>query len=479
MKKKLFLTLVISILCLAVFTLVVSAKDVDIQIEDVNGDSIVLPTVDSEGDPLTWYRVTEKPTEGTYFEYVDGSTTYYIVSVKTKVAAYVSDNYRVCYSYSGLTAGAWSGNIMVANLDGLTHADGKGPEYLNFIFEGTPICYVYIPASILELKGTSGNSFKSLFYGCGSLVEVEFEADSKIETLYGNGFYNCKKLTYIKLPENLKTISAAAFVGINPTIVVPKSVTTFEVSNWSNPTVQFTGTASDHAGWAYQPSNISYVEHCVVYHNGQHSTNEDDFDCTTELLCDRCGEILAVAMEHDIKTTITYTSLIEDGTKRIGCANEGCSHGETTVVSALFFYKGYSYTVYDGKYSISQAYGINREAISEYESCGNKVDFGVVFATENTSTNGDLIVDANDANNPGKDKIKVTNLTNTEMKFSRFDAKLVDIAPENQDVGIYVCAYVQLTDSEDNTETYYITNGACNNLAEAKNTNEIVSLIEG
>ena len=236
--------------------------------------------------------------------------------------------------------------------------------------------------------------------------------------------------------------------------------------------------------WASQANSCKAVQSVALDAQGTyyaaiaHAT-EDDFDCTTELLCDRCGEILAVAMEHDIKTTITYTSLIEDGTKRIGCANEGCLHGETTAASALFSYKGYSYTVYDGKYSISQAYGINRDAISEYESCGNKVDFGVVFATENTSTNGDLIVDANDANNPGKDKIKVTNLTNTEMKFSRFDAKLIDIAPNNQDVGIYVCAYVQITDSEDNTETYYITNGACTNLAEAKSTNEIVSLIEG
>ena len=172
MKKKLFLTLVISMLCLVAFATVVFAKDVDIKINDVNGNSIVLPTVDGDGDSLTWYRITEEPTEGDYFEYVDGNTTYYIVSVKTKNAAYVNDNYRVCYSYSGLKTGAWSGNIMATNIDGITHADGKGPEYFNFVSEGTPICYVNIPASILALQGTSGNTLKSLFYGCSNLVGV-------------------------------------------------------------------------------------------------------------------------------------------------------------------------------------------------------------------------------------------------------------------------------------------------------------------
>ena len=71
-------------LCFVAFTLAVLAKDVDIKINDVNGNSIVLPTVDGDGDPLTWYRITEKPTDVTYFEYISGNTTYYIVSVKTK-----------------------------------------------------------------------------------------------------------------------------------------------------------------------------------------------------------------------------------------------------------------------------------------------------------------------------------------------------------------------------------------------------------
>ena len=49
MKKKLFLTLVISILCLVAFAFAVAAKDVDIKINDVSGNPIILPTVDADG----------------------------------------------------------------------------------------------------------------------------------------------------------------------------------------------------------------------------------------------------------------------------------------------------------------------------------------------------------------------------------------------------------------------------------------------
>ena len=458
MKKKLFLTLVMSMFCLVALAFAVSAKDVDININDVNGNPIVLSTVDGDGDPLTWYRVTEKPTEGTYFEYVDGSTTYYIVSVKTKVAAYVNDNYRVCYSYPGLKAGAWSGNIMVANLDGLTHTDGKGPEYLNFVFEGTPICYVYIPASILELNGTSGNSFKSLFYGCGSLIEVEFEAGSKIETLYGNGFYNCKKLTYIKLPENLKTISAASFVGINPTIVVPKSVTTFEASNWSSPTVQFTGTASDHADWAYQPSNIEYVEHCDVYHDGQHSANEDDYDCTTSLLCANCGKELAKSQDsHNIVTVCEYANgFLNVGVYESKCQNAGCNYVEQSKeLDALFTCLGYSASK-TGVGGIAIGFTVNNEAVREYEDItGKTLNYGV-FAIAQTKLGTSNIFDEN-----GNAISSAITAELTAYAFSTFEVKVVGFADDQKSLPLAMGAYVAVTEGEE-TEYSYMQVGTPN-----------------
>ncbi len=450
MKKKLFLALVISIFCLATLTMVAYAKDIDIKINDVNGNSIVLPTVDSEGDSLTWYRITEMPAEGTYFEYVDQSTTYYIVSVKTKDAAYVNDNYRVCYSYSGLKTGAWNSNIMVANIEGITHTDGKGPEYFNFVFEGTPICYAYIPASFLALQGTSGNSLKSLFYGCSNLVCVDIESGSKIETLYGNGFYNCKKLSYIRLPENLKTISAAAFVGINPTIVVPKSVTTFETSDWSNPTIQFTGTAEDHAEWTYQPTNISYVEHCEVYHNGQHSTETDDFNCTTALSCANCGKLLVQEQSsHSVVTSCTYANgFMSAGVLVSKCQNDGCAYIEQSKdLDALFICLGYS-APENGNCEIAVGFSLNAEAIEDYtKETGNALKYGVFVVAEKIGTND--VVDANGE--------MINGALGTDLSAdanATFEIKISGFEGEQKDKLFAIGAFAIETDDEGTTISY-------------------------
>ena len=454
MKKKLFLTIAISMLCLVAFAFVVCAKDVDIQINDVNGNSIVLPTVDTEGDSLTWYRVTEKPTEGNYFEYLDKDTTYYIVSVKTKDAAYVNDNYRVCYSYPGLKAGAWSGNIIATNIEGITHADGKGPKYYNFVFEGTPVCYVYIPASMLELSGTNGNSLKSLFYGCSNLVELDIESGSLIEELNTNGFYNCKKLQYIRLPENLKKINANSFVGINLTVVVPKSVTIFEASNWSSLTVQFTGNTSDHTGWAYQPSNISYVEHCDAYYNGQHLT-VDDFDCTTPLLCANCGKEFAKAQDsHDIKTSCTYENgFLNAGCYESKCQNQGCTYVEKSEkLDALFICLGYAVQEY-GNSGIAIGYAINNKAIDNYkEITGATLKYGGFVALKDKIVNDSIF--GNDGN--AVEGAKITDIS--DRKFDLYEFKVTGITDDYKSVKLAMGVYVAVTSNE-TTKYAYLQNG--------------------
>ena len=452
MKKKLFLTLVISILCLFAFVFAVSAKEVDIQIKDVNGDSIVLSTVDDDGDSLTWYRITEKPTDGTYFEYVDENTTYYIVSVKTKDAAYVNDDYRLCYSYAGLKTGAWNSNIIATNVDGITHEDGNGPEYFNFVFEGTPICYAYIPASMLGLKGPSGNTFKPLFYGCSSLVELDIESGSKIEELSGNGFYNCKKLSYIRLPENLKTINSNSFVGMNLTIVVPKTVITFEVSNWANLVVLFTGTESDHAGWTYQPSNITYVEHCDEYHGGEHLANEDDFDCTTSLLCVNCGKALAESQDsHNMITICEYAKgFLSAGIYERKCNNKGCAYVEQSEdLQALFTCQGYSAPEY-GNGGMLMGFVINKSAISKYtDATGKQLSYGL-FAGLDTNLGTNEAVSTEGVAQNGAVSVDFTNRGYDIMEIKVVGFKTDD----HKKAQIVLGAYVIEVDGEKKTVSY-------------------------
>ena len=443
--KKLFLSLLITALFILTFAFAVSAKDVDIEINDVNGNSIVLPTVDDEGDALTWYRITEKPNDGIYFEYVDGNTTYYIVSVKTKVAAYVNDSYYLCYSYPGITANAWSGNIIAMNLDGIKHADGNGPQKLNFVFEGTPVAYVYLPASIVSLTGKSGNTEKSLFYAAPSLVELEIESGSKIEELNTNGFYNCRKLNRFVLPENLKTINANAFVSLTIEITVPKSVTTFEVSNWANFTVHYTGTAEDHAGWAYQPSKIDYVNHCDVYYGGVHQEGEAlDY----LISCSRCGEAMyCINPEHNVEKTLVYEAYGKAGVLKEQCTE--CNVGaKETVVPALITFKGYS--VNGDSTAVCAGYAINTEAVKLYKEINQtSFEYGVVVAlAENVDNYKALVIE--------EEKTTVVNTSVLQVTidkdvYSKLDVKIVGDFSGNENTEILMSAYIY-----DGTEIAYI-----------------------
>ena len=438
MKKRIFLALLISILCIVAFTVIASAKDVNIGVNDVNGNAIVVPTEDADGDALTWYRVTTAPESGTYYEYVSGETTYYLVSVKTKDAAYVNDSYYLCYSYPGITANAWSGNIIVMNSAGIKDADGNGPQKLNFVFEGTPIAYVYLPASIVSLTGRSGNSEKSLFYAASSLIELEIESGSQIKELNTNGFYNCRNLKRFVLPENLRTINANAFVSLTIEITVPKSVTTFEVSNWANLTVHYTGTAEDHADWTYQPSKIDYVSHCDVYRNGVHTAGEVENYITS---CSECGaQMYCENPEHNLTTSISYDSYVQNGVKSVLCTDCGLDAKETNV-PAIMIFKGYSKNP-EGT-SICVGYSMNNSALNEYMSYLQEdaiFEYGVCVALgSNVAENKPLTL--------GEKGVTVANnmvikATIDEVAYSKIEVRLNGDFSQNLNTEILMCAYI-------------------------------------
>lgn len=438
MKKRIFLTLLISALLVIAFTIIASAKDVNIGVNDVNGNAIILPTEDADGDALTWYRVTTAPESGTYYEYVSGETTYYLVSVKTKDAAYVNDSYYLCYSYPGVTANAWSGNIIVMNSAGIKHADGNGPQKLNFVFEGTPVAYVYLPASIVSLTGKSGNSEKSLFYAASSLIELEIESGSQIKELNTNGFYNCRNLKRFVLPENLSTINANAFVSLTIEITVPKSVTTFEVSNWANLTVHYTGTAADHVGWTYQPSNIDYVSHCDVYRNGVHTAGEVENYITS---CSECGaQMYCENPAHNLVTSISYDSYAQNGVKSVSCVDCGLDAKETQA-PAIITFKGYSKSP-DGT-SICVGYRMDQTALEEFKSYSQELvtfEYGLVVTLESSVENNQPLVKGDDGVSMVNDAVVMVIFG--DVAYSKLEIKLTGDFSNHQDTGILMSAYI-------------------------------------
>lgn len=392
MKKKLLLAMLLMLAFTLAFAITASAKDVNLGITDINGQPIIVPTVDSDGDSLTWYYLTEKPTEGDYYTYTSGDSTRYLVSVKTKVAAYVTDEtYRLAYSYPGLKAGV-NGNIIAMNLTGVTHANGTGPKMLNFICESTSIAYAHFPASVETLLGQHGNSQKVLFYGCGSLVGVDFEPGSQIKSIPTFTFFDCKKLTNITLPENLTTVEYNAFARISYIdLYVPKSVTTFAQTPYANLTIHFTGTSEveSNPNWYYKPND--YVNHCDVYHNGAHKAGET---VGYETNCLRCGALVHCENpEHNLSLEISYESYLKNGKKMVKCLDCNTEAREC-VALPLINVSGFSAPEKEGRRGITFGYTLNLDAIADYEKANTVVvGCGILLAGNENFENGSKVVD--------------------------------------------------------------------------------------
>lgn len=440
MKKKLLFAMLLVLAFTLAFAITASAKDVNLGITDINGQPIIVPTVDSDGDSLTWYYLTEEPTEGNYYTYTSGNETRYIVSVKTKAAAYVTDDtYRLAYSYPGLKAGAWnSGNIIAMNLAGVTHANGTGPKMLNFICEGSSIAYVNFSASIEKLTGmNNGVQEKNIFYGCGSLVGVDFEPGSRIKTIPSITFYRCVKLTSMVLPENLETIEFNAFAGISYLdLYVPKSVTSFAQAGTSL-TIHFTGTSEveSNANWYYKPND--YVSHCDVYYSGAHKAGET---VGYETNCSRCGALVHCENpEHNLSLEISYESYLENGKKIVKCLD--CkTEAKECVALPLITVRGFSTPVKEGRKGITFGYSLNLSAISDYEKANNAVvSCGILLAGSEKFEDGSKIID-----------ITLTS------KYSAIDVK-IDFGAEvdYDDCDLIIAGSITVASDNSNTTKYF------------------------
>lgn len=188
------------------------------------------------------------------------------------------------------------------------------------------------------------------------------------------------------------------------------------------------------------------------------------------------GEPVQSAPSHDydlengaVVVGINYNgNYFGKGTQRVKCAScESVADGAK--VDAIFVYAGYAYTIdpMTGAISITQSYKLNRAVYTEYKDVLD-ISFGVVVATETGAPDVNKPVDET-----GNQKIKVTDLTNTQMQFARFEIKVSDIVSANANVGIIACAYVT-----QNGTTCYLTNGASTETADYKTVNEIIEMLE-
>ena len=457
MKKKLFLLALMVALFACVLVISVSAKDISTGYSDLEGNEIVVPTYDSEGNSLVWVRSTMLNraeqygialTNGkNYYEISDNGTTYYIFGQKSKEAFSVNDSYILEIVKS---RGVSSDTILVANFDGLVHKDGTGAQQFGFLMRNNIIKYVYIQSSFKSTKNPN-DSNKQIFLGSTALEVVEFAPGSKITELGPSAFKSCA-ITEIVLPEGLTFIDERAFDDCTrlEKIYIPRSVTFIDEIAFRGVVgakYYFTGTEETTSGWEIT-NEITYVNHCDVYYGGEH-VYEDDGDCTTALECERCLSVIEAAADvHDNQIVVEYANgFMSVGVKKEGCVK--CSAYVTETIEPLFTCLGYS-APENGDGGISIKYTVNGAAIAEYEEVtGINLSYGMFATTKQAIGNRDIF------DGEGNTVNGAISLDVTKSGFAFLSLKMVGFeTEESKKAEFAIGAYVVTTKDEQKSYSY-------------------------
>ena len=443
MKKKLLLIALIVVLFACILTISVGAKDISTGYFDLDGNEIIVPTYDEDGNPLLWIRRDKSkgaPTTQaiTYYECTDkDNAEYYLFSRKTSESINVESNYAFSFK---LNIGI-NNNIVVMNLDGITHSDGTPVQYFKNTMRNGILKYVYIPASIISTKCTNNNT--QVFLGDTNLSQVEFGLGSKITELGPSAFKQCA-ITEIVLPEGLTYIDERAFDACTSLkkIYIPKTVTFIDEIAFRGVTdaeYYFTGTKNATSGWEIT-DEIQYVNHCDVYYGGNHQISDG--------VCTRCEKIIYCENPaHNLEVSITYDSYLASGVKKTRCLD--CdSEAKEVVALPLFTFRGFSAAEYaDGGMSIG--FNVNNEAISEYEQItGKTINYGVFAVLK------DKIDDSDIFDGDGNAALGVIAADITDCGFNILNLKIVGFTSEQTYVKLAMGAYAKVTQNGTSEYTY-------------------------
>ena len=252
---------------------------------------------------------------------------------------------------------------------------GASMQYLPSYFmtgTGTQLIDIYIPTTVTKNNfGAPYNNYLTVFY-TGTLEQ----AQTNLPT------FGVVKYTYIPYSE---------YNGLHTT----------EALKWI----------------AYYDVNV-----CDAYYKGIHDY-ADDGDCTTDVICARCNDVIVPAYDsHNNSVQISYSNGYHNvGSKITGCTNEGCTYNTTEELEALFTCLGYSARE-NGDSGIAVGYLVNSTAISEYtEVTGKTVKYGVFVVLDSIGTNDVVNAEGELINGAlGKDLTDYSNAA-FEIKITGFD----------------------------------------------------------
>ena len=369
------------------------------------------------------------------------------------------DNFRGCTSLSEVI---WPNNLLKIS---------GGQNFTN-----TAITKIALPNSLITC---SGGNFTNL-------EEIRLGANL---TNIGDGLFNYKTIKRVYIPASIVTVGKNILGWSNPS------------DSSSNITFIFTGTLEQAEvvralalaateGTNHQPNSSKFYDAvlvpaseydvtqepvgftfvygynlCDAFYGGVHAEgavlNSCQFGCGRN-----CGQVeLLENPQHSLSLEVTYG---ENGYFSASCAIESCSVCKTVTMkedmAALFVDYGYSATEapINGTYSMSQFYGINRDAIEQYKNIVNEdFEFGFVVAA-NADPFGALA-----DGTLSEDKVFVT-----EERFFAYDyvsVKVSGISDANKDKAVAFCIF-----AIDGEEIYYLDGGKTVDTVEMKSYNGLI-----
>ena len=224
MKKRLFLTLLLTIALFCIIAMTVSAespKEAPAYDRTYNIDGVEYPIweQDSEGNyhPLIWYLNSENKMCKVWADNQDTSKAPYVT-----YACYISNDSDAeigtirIYDENG-TEYLTREKAVIANLNGVEITYNGRTSFIqrinqNAFNRSSLIRAAFLPKSINLMGPANGDQYKfSAFRECANLEYVEFPANSAITTIGNAAFYKCSSLKAISLPNNVTVIEPVAF----------------------------------------------------------------------------------------------------------------------------------------------------------------------------------------------------------------------------------------------------------------------------
>ncbi len=461
MKKKIILTIAITVALACLFIIGVSAENINGIEYTLNASNktatfaasnrtectltrVVIPetVVGADGETYTVTTIADRSighqdanAGNKYIEYLYIPKTVTYLGAQLVRNCYSLKEVKIDASVAKLNAGDfWScSSLETLDLSGMANL-----TTLDQITSSTPkLKTVKLPSSLTTIGGKA-------FQSCGSLTSIVFP--SGLTTIGSNTFQSTKIQTLV-LPSTLNSVGGAAFHSLSTVQTLVFANTSF--NGWStnvtfngvNPTtIFFAGsdpkTLTNHyTQWASY-ATMTYADYLA---NPSAVTSKTIVYGTENCTC---GYI-----KTNEAPTFQFTSFTEKMT-----LNKMCSHCENVTIiktiDPMFTNLGFSAAQYGDMMSVN--YKVNAQSISEYEKItGEAVNYGVFAVLAEKIGNNDIF----DAEGNALTGVIAADIT--DAGFNLFSLKIMGFSETQKETDLAMGAFVGTT-KDDVTEYSYM-----------------------